>query len=134
MSWISRLSPFLVLAALGLQVALPASYYLGGDPEDERFAWRMFSQRMLWSCELRVRGETARGVRPLDLKEHLLQPWRRGVANGSDAITAAVFDHLCAERADLRELHLARACVHRVSGRWTHGRVSHSCGGERPVP
>lgn len=38
-----------------VQIALPASYYLGDDRFDERFAWRMFSSVRLTECQLDVR-------------------------------------------------------------------------------
>ena len=37
---------------LGIQTALPLRYYLGSDPYDERFAWRMYSPVFLAGCQV----------------------------------------------------------------------------------
>ena len=39
----SRLANIFIVAVIASQIWLPLSYYLGDDPFDERFAWRMFS-------------------------------------------------------------------------------------------
>lgn len=41
-----------VLVALAIQIAIPLRYYLGDDPFDERFAWRMFSAVRVYRCDL----------------------------------------------------------------------------------
>lgn len=49
----------LVVAWLAVQIALPLRWYLGDDPFDERFAWRMFSEIRTTRCavDLLVDGE-----------------------------------------------------------------------------
>lgn len=55
-----RLANVFIVAFLALQVGLPLSYYLGDNPHDERFAWRMFSPVRLVSCEVEATDNTSR--------------------------------------------------------------------------
>lgn len=50
-----RWTTVFILGFLGLQLALPVSYYLGEDRFDERFAWRMFSSIRMTDCQLKAR-------------------------------------------------------------------------------
>jgi hypothetical protein len=43
---------------LASQIALPIRYYLGNQPDDERFAWRMFSSLAMRNCVLTVEEST----------------------------------------------------------------------------
>jgi hypothetical protein len=42
-----------IVVWIGLQTALPLSYYVGDDAFDERFAWRMFSPVRMVTCQTR---------------------------------------------------------------------------------
>ncbi|MCB9538904.1 MAG: hypothetical protein H6704_21940 [Myxococcales bacterium] len=65
----------LIAGFVALQIALPLSYYLGDDPYDERFAWRMFSPVRLARCTLQAFDETDGVRRPMRLGEDLHVVW-----------------------------------------------------------
>mgnify|MGYP001287930936 CR=1 FL=1 len=71
-----------VAGALAAQIAVPATYYLGDDPFDERFAWRMFSAVRVYRCELTAEdlgGGAAPPVRPdAPIPAGWIPPMRRG--------------------------------------------------------
>lgn len=46
----TRYAQVFVLAFVAFQIAMPLSYYLGEQREDERFAWRMFSVVRMTPC------------------------------------------------------------------------------------
>jgi len=52
-----------VVTLLACAALAPLRYYLGDDPHDERFAWRMFSGVRLRQCQIRV-VETMRKDHP----------------------------------------------------------------------
>lgn len=43
----------------GIMIALPLRYYLGDDPYDERFAWRMFSDVRVAHCQTNVEAHAS---------------------------------------------------------------------------
>jgi hypothetical protein len=93
---------------VALQVAIPASYYLRQDRDDERFAWRMFSAIRLRRCEVAafdVRGPSRRRV---DLTHVLHASWIRSLERGR----ASVIDRFLATRcgSDVEEAQLERRC------------------------
>jgi hypothetical protein len=68
---------------VGLQLAIPVSYYLRQrDPDDERFAWRMFSATRFRACSVEAFEADRAGTRPLQLSDELHASWigllRRG--------------------------------------------------------
>lgn len=71
-----------IMCWLVWQVAVPLSYYVGDNADDERFAWRMFSGVWLLqkSCtasvtELRVQAGSAASVRKVNLERTLHGTW-----------------------------------------------------------
>jgi hypothetical protein len=72
-----------IIAWLVWQLAVPLSYYLGDNVDDERFAWRMFSgvwllQKSCTASVTEVRSQSAadaRGIRKVNLDRTLHSTW-----------------------------------------------------------
>lgn len=62
-----HIASMLIGCALLLQLAGPLGYYLGSDPFDERFAWRMFSGLRVTPCHAQVFEERNGKLTPLVL-------------------------------------------------------------------
>jgi hypothetical protein len=96
---------------VAVQVAIPASYYLrSSDLEDERFAWRMFSDVRLMRCRVRASVLGPHGRTDLSLGRTLHSSWIHGLERGrrrvierylssrcAPAVQAAVLDRSCAD-------------------------------------
>jgi len=78
-------------AWLALQVALPLSWYVGSDPLDERFAWRMFSDARRVSCALRL---TVEGRHPHP-REWFQVGWIKLARRGRTDVLRAMARHTC---------------------------------------
>lgn len=81
-----------------LQVAVPASYYLWrDDPDDERFAWRMFSAVRLKKCFVAAwdgEDEAGQKLTPVNLKTALHASWQKLLDRGR----RPVIEHFLARR------------------------------------
>jgi hypothetical protein len=88
-----------------LQLALPLSYYLGDDPYDERFAWRMYSDVRAVRCKLEF---TADGE-VVDLNRRYQVAWNRLAKRGRPSILEGMSRDLC-QSHDRVELQLL--CKH----------------------
>ena len=108
-----------------LQIAVPASYYLWReDPDDERFAWRMFSAVRLKQCLVAAwesdeeRGEKLRAV---DLKRAVHASWQKLLDRGRRPVIEQFLASRCepildpdasaARRAPPARTILERSCV-----------------------
>lgn len=83
-------------AWLVLQFALPVSYYVdGGDPLDERFAWRMFSPTRMTKCRvaLFVGGPTQRRNALMGTELHAM--WRGWLIRGRSSVADAYLEERC---------------------------------------
>jgi hypothetical protein len=85
---------------VAVQVAIPASYYLRGhDPDDERFAWRMFSNVRLKRCSVRVFTVGAAGERrEVRLPGSLHSSWINALERGR----VRVIEHYLASQCSLQ--------------------------------
>lgn len=92
----------LAVAWIVVQIALPASWYLGEGRYDERFAWRMFSTERIVRCAPRfvADGEAVR----MGERWHVV--WIKLVKRGRTDVADAMAAELCAEARDVR-LHLS---------------------------
>ncbi|MDB4976346.1 MAG: hypothetical protein JWN48_4687 [Myxococcaceae bacterium] len=81
-----------------LQLAIPSSYYLlRDDPDDERFAWRMFSSVRLTRCEVSAFERGSEGVRrPIDLPRSLHASWIRSLERGRVRVVRQFLATRCA--------------------------------------
>jgi len=89
-----------IIAWIGLQVALPLSYYLGDDRFDERFAWRMFSSVRLSECRVKLVDRTdgaAVAVRP---GAELHEVWANLLSRARASVVHAYAKRWCDRRRD----------------------------------
>jgi hypothetical protein len=97
-------------ALVALQLAIPASYYLrGGSPDDERFAWRMFSAVRFRKCEVLVSERDETGEHPLALERALHASWIGLLRRGRPSVIEAFLRERCSG-GGLIEATLRRSC------------------------
>lgn len=104
-----RRAPWLWLL-VALQLAIPASYYLRAAPDDERFAWRMFSAVRVKSCGVRAFAIDRAGERSrIDLDASLHSAWVRSLERGRERVIGRLLSQRCvADQAARTEL--LRSC------------------------
>lgn len=91
-----RLRNFALGAFFCLQIWLPLSYYLGDDPSDERFAWRMFSATRLSKCKAEVVASQHSGPETrLDAREHLHVAWVTNMTRNRKRVIEAYLERVC---------------------------------------
>ncbi len=95
---------------VALQVAIPASYYLrDGDPDDERFAWRMFSNVRFRRCDVSASLVREDGqVRALALRGRLHSAWVHNLERGRGRVIERFLSTHC--EAGVSEALLERRC------------------------
>ena len=95
------------------QIATPLSYYLGDEPFEERFAWRMFSPLQVRPCgfsvDLQV-GPGTNGRRPISLEPIVEAWWIDGLVRNRPRIVRAVLEHVCALQ-DTQSVHYEHTCA-----------------------
>lgn len=117
-----RTSPAWLWVLVAIQVAIPASYYLGWRGEDdERFAWRMFSAVRLKRCSVEaydadpdLRPDTLTSAR-VSLSRAVHASWSRSLARGRPYVVERFLQTRC-ERAGVQVATLVRRC------QWPSGR------------
>jgi hypothetical protein len=103
---VTTLRNLFIVGWVGLQVALPLSYYLGDDRFDERFAWRMFSPVRLSECRVKLVDRTdgaATIVRPNAELHDYAKRWcdrRRDAGATAPALHAEITCENPARRGD----------------------------------
>jgi hypothetical protein len=95
---------------VAVQVAIPASYYLGGgDPDDERFAWRMFSGVRLKRCQVSAFGlDDAGSEFELRLAGALHGSWLHALERGRQRVIERYLVTHC--QSGVRSVKLERRC------------------------
>ena len=91
-----------IAAFLLYQVATPLSYYLGDEPFEERFAWRMFSPLLIRPCSFNAAlqvGPGGEGRRPISFESVLESWWIDSLKRNRPRIVRSVLNHMC----DLRD-------------------------------
>jgi hypothetical protein len=94
---------------VAVQVAIPASYYLRSDRDDERFAWRMFSAVRVKSCEVKLRERRAGVFANADLERLLHASWRSSLARGRRRVIERFMQKRCTD-ASLEAVEFVRTC------------------------
>jgi hypothetical protein len=96
---------------VALQVAIPMSYYLrSSDLDDERFAWRMFSDVRVKRCRVRAFEVGERGRRAeIVLGQTLHSSWIHSLERGRRRVVARFLDSRCAPA--VTETQLVRQCA-----------------------
>lgn len=96
---------------VALQVAIPASYYLvRSEPDDERFAWRMFSAIRLKRCEVEAHEHVDGTERRVDLSRALHASWVRSLGRGRRAVISRFLATRCVQPS-VRYARLERRCT-----------------------
>jgi hypothetical protein len=93
---------------VALQLAIPASYYLRAERDDERFAWRMFSAVRLRRCEVSAYDVKGSSRRRVELPHALHASWIRSLERGRPNVIDRFLATRCA--ADVAEAQLERRC------------------------
>lgn len=79
--------------------AMPATYYLGNDRFDERFAWRMFSSVRLTNCDATARETPVDGApREFDIYRDVQIAWYKLIQRNRDAVVRAYLRRRCEDR------------------------------------
>jgi hypothetical protein len=122
-------------AWLLVQLALPASYHLGANPSEERFAWRMFSD-VWWyhkTCQLTL-VETLDGPpsgggparRPVALEHAFHVVWLRQLQRRPAVVEKALRQRCEADPA-VREVAFTRVCPGAPPSRLPPLRLRRTC-------
>jgi hypothetical protein len=106
-----RLANGFIALFLGLQVAVPLSYYLGDRSDDERFSWRMFSSVRLRDCRVQVNEFTERDAqpRPVAIERDVHVAWLRLLERMRGAVVDKYLQRRC-EREAIQRVELVRSC------------------------
>lgn len=93
-----------IIGFLGWQLLFPLRYYLGDDPFDERFAWRMFSPVRLVQCDVRLLDADRQAI---NLPSRIHVVWINLLRRARLQVLDAVAANLCADaRTQGRPAHL----------------------------
>jgi hypothetical protein len=97
--------------AIALQLLVPLRYYLGDDPYDERFSWRMFSEVRVVSCRAEA-FETARAGhrREVPLMQVIHEAWKTTLERNRETVVHAFLRRRCEDSAT-RRVELTNHCV-----------------------
>lgn len=102
-----------IAAAVFYQIATPLSYYLGDEPFEERFAWRMFSPLQLRSCEFSVFeriGPGSAGRQPISFDSIVEGWWIDGLERNRPRIVRAVLNRAC-DVQEVQNVHYEHRCA-----------------------
>jgi hypothetical protein len=104
-----RRAPWLWLL-VAFQLVLPASYYLRTEPDDERFAWRMFSAVRVKRCQVRAFVIDGTGERAgIDLEASLHSGWVSALKRGRERVIERLLSQRCVRDQAVRT-ELWRGC------------------------
>ncbi len=110
-----------------VQLAIPASYYLRGERDDERFAWRMFSAVRVQKCRVRAFAIPTEGKKQrLDLEALLHSAWVRSLERGRARVIERFLSEQCA-RTLAERAELVRSCEDASRESTTEQRFSRDC-------
>lgn len=109
----------LIVTYLLLQLAVPTSYYLGNNPSDERFSWRMFSD--LWhfhkTCiasiveTVAVSGaDDTPSLREVDLQRTLHPTWVKRLAWDWRLVVEKFLRTRCESDPSVTEVQFIQRC------------------------
>lgn len=117
-----------ILLVIVWQISVPARYYFGGDPTDERFAWRMFSGVRLERCRSQLwRLRAGHPPQAVDLSTVVHPAWQTNLRRNRRRVIAALMRHQCrAEPA--RSLFLMNTCSDAGGRRLPPRRYAMECG------
>jgi hypothetical protein len=111
-----------ILSVVLLQGLIPLHYYLGvSHPYDERFAWRMFSETRLVSCQVQFKAQG----QEIALKRSFHSAWVTLLRRGRPGVVKGVQDRVCVTHPG-QEVTLVYRCrqVNGESPVFNDGRLS----------
>lgn len=126
------------LAFLALQMIVPLTYYLRDDPYDERFAWRMFSNVRMHSCQTSVSERVATNdsveTRPVALYSTVEIHWTGLLRRNRIDVIKGFLEWRCEEEGAL-EVNLVNRCRTPAREELTPQRYTRDCArGETTLP
>ncbi|MBW2465046.1 MAG: hypothetical protein JRH11_25580 [Deltaproteobacteria bacterium] len=96
---------------LGLQLLIPLRYYLGDDPYDERFSWRMFSAVRVHRCQLQpTETETDGNARIIDINREVHRAWVSTLQRNRKSVSEKFLASRCAD-VGIASARLENQCV-----------------------
>lgn len=97
-----------ILAFVALQLAIPLRYYLPHrDPQDERFAWRMFSPMRMAKCAPTFAVDGA----PIEIGHEFHEAWKELADRGRFVVVEAMGAALCARNPG-KEVRVSLECTY----------------------
>lgn len=108
-----RVLRWIVLAAsliLLAQALIPLRYYLGHDPYDERFAWRMFSDIRMQRCQVTATEVVDGQSRPVPLVRNIHMAWINTLKRNRSAVVQRYLRWRC-EQEGVTQAELSSRCV-----------------------
>jgi hypothetical protein len=106
-----RIANLFIAGFLGLQIAIPASYYLRERSDDERFSWRMFSTVRLRDCQVKVNeyASASGPARPVAIDRDVHVAWVRLLERMRGSVVDAYLRRRCAHEG-VQRVELVRSC------------------------
>jgi hypothetical protein len=111
---------------VALQVAIPASYYVRADRDDERFAWRMFSAVRVKRCEVELREQHEGVWQEVDMAPVVHASWRNALKRGRRRVIERLLEKRC-EQPGTEAAELLRRCKNTQGERYAPERTRLSC-------
>lgn len=104
------LQRWIVLSVIALGVLIPLRYYLGDDPYDERFSWRMFSSVRVQACQSQLtvtsEGNEHQAVK---LQSELHRAWLSAIERNRTSVIEKVLERQCTA-PHVRQVTLTNRC------------------------
>lgn len=123
-----RWSSLFIGGFLVVMIVAPATYYLRGDPFDERFAWRMFSSVRTLRCKIEINERTSktRGAgTKVDPKRIVPGTWVKHLERAQPKVVAHYLESRCSP--ETRQVVMSRACLTTSGARGPSSRWSYDC-------
>lgn len=101
---------WIVLAVICLGVLIPLRYYLGDDPYDERFSWRMFSSIRVQACRSQLTVTSDEGEsHVVRVQADLHQAWLSAVERNRASVIEKLLERQC-DAPHIEQVTLTNQC------------------------
>ena len=109
---LSGWAQLIIAGVLVSQIWLPLSYYLGDDPFDERFSWRMFSPVRMARCQVSATDHSAGQAERIRLGSKIHVVWVNLLKRARPSVIEAVSEKLCADtKTPAPDIRLSIVCT-----------------------
>lgn len=88
----------------------PLRYYLGHDPYDERFSWRMFSAVRMIECKVAIEDNVGGHWSRVPLRSTIHESWQTALERNRMAVVEKYLAHRC-ETEKAEEVRMLSSCV-----------------------